>query len=309
LNKLLAAALVLLFPGLLPGPTAGGTRPAITGLSHVTFYADDISKSEAFYEGLLGWDRVPAAGAGSGVRFYANHLQYIELLSPPKPGMIDRMDSIGFLTSDAEALRRYLSAHGVVVPSAITVETDGSRSFLTRDPEGNRIEFTQPGNHSPRAPESVSQRLSTHIIHAGLVAHDRTVLDHFYKDLLGFRLYWQGGAKAGQTDWVMMQVPDGTDWLEYMLYLPAAPSRGQLAGAYHFAPGVVSVTELQKRLIARGWTPAAQERPPLLAFDGKWQLDLFDPDGTRVEFMEFHPVREPCCAPFTAPQPDPSPAW
>lgn len=29
-------------------------------------------------------------------------------------------------------------------------------------------------------------------------------------------------------DWVMMQVPDGTDWIEYMLHLSAQPTRGQL---------------------------------------------------------------------------------
>jgi catechol 2,3-dioxygenase-like lactoylglutathione lyase family enzyme len=302
-------ALALIFPGFLSAQKAVTERPAITGISHATFYADDLPKSEAFYGTLLGWDQVPATGAQSGVRFYANHLQYIELLPPPSQGLADRLDSIGFLTGDAEALRKYLAANGVAVPEAITVEQDGSRSFLTHDPEGNKIEFTQPGSHSPRAPKSASQRLSTHIIHAGLVAHDRTVLDHFYQDLLGFHLYWQGGAKPDHMDWVMMQVPNGTDWLEYMLYLPADPSRGQLAGANHFAPGVVSVAELQKKLIARGWKPTSQEKPPSLAFDGKWQLDLFDPDGTRVEFMEFHPVRKPCCAPFTGPQPDASPAW
>jgi hypothetical protein len=34
--------------------------------------------------------------------------------------------------------------------------------------------------------------------------------------------------------------------------------------------------------------------------DGKWQANLYDPDGTRVELMEFQPVMKPCCSPFTA---------
>jgi len=33
--------------------------------------------------------------------------------------------------------------------------------------------------------------------------------------------------------------------------------------------------------------------------DGKVQLNLFDPDQTRVEFMEFKPTRTPCCSDFT----------
>ncbi|MFY9855822.1 MAG: hypothetical protein WAK26_18285, partial [Terracidiphilus sp.] len=69
------------------------------------------------------------------------------------------------------------------------------------------------------------------------------------------------------------------------------------------------IEELAKQLELRGGVPPAHERMPLLGLDGKWQLDLVDPDGTRVEFMEFLPVKQPCCAPFTGPQPHPSAAW
>jgi catechol 2,3-dioxygenase-like lactoylglutathione lyase family enzyme len=243
------------------------------------------------------------------VRFYANHAQYIELRSAPSAGLANRFDGIGFSTSDAEGLREFLAAHGVAVPQAVNADGDGNRSFEAKDPEGNRVEFTQEGTRGPKGLKAASARVSTHIIHAGFVAHDRAALDRFYKDLLGFHLYWEGGASAGHTDWVMMQAPDGSDWLEYMLYLPADASRGQLAGANHFSPGVVSVTELEKKLKAKGWAPSAQERPPLLGVDGKWQLDLFDPDGTRAEFMEFDPVKEPCCSKFTGAQPKPSTEW
>ena len=106
------------------------------------------------------------------------------------------------------------------------------------------------------------------------------------------------GNPADRVEWVMMQVPDGTDWIEYMLYLPAEPSRAQLGSANHLAPGVVSVVELQKQLEKRGWKPAPGKNPQVLGVDGKMQLDLNDPDGTRVEFMEFLPVGTPCCSPI-----------
>lgn len=310
--KLTVGSLLLAGVSLLCGPLGAQPdppRPAITGLSHVTFYADDIPRSERFYTDVLGWEQEPAADDPSAVRFYANHQQYIELVPAPRPGMIDRLAGFGFVTANAESLRRYLAAHGLAVPASVTREADGSRSFLTRDPEGNRVEFTQLSQRPVPAPKDLSRRLSTHIIHAGFVAHDRAALDAFYKNLLGFHLYWEGEARPGPPDWVMMQVPNGTDWIEYMLYLPANPPRAQLASANHFSPGVVSVEELYRRLLAQGWKPTAQERPPLLGVDGKWQLDLHDPDGTRVEFMEFKPVKTPCCSAFTGPLPGPCPTW
>ncbi len=40
-----------------------------------------------------------------------------------------------------------------------------------------------------------------------------------------------------------------------------------------------------------------------VGLDGKGQYNLFDPDGIRVEFMNFHATKDPCCSPFTAPDP------
>ena len=306
--KSFALAFILLAAGAAGAQQTA--RPAITGISHVTFYADDFAKSEQFYGTLLGWDQVPASGAASGVRFYANHLQYVELVSPPQAGHENRLDGVAFQTKNAEGLRKYLGEHGVMVPDAVTVESDGSRTFVVHDPEGNKVGFTQAGKHALAKPTNAAERLSTHIIHAGYVVRDRAALDHFYKDVLGFRLYWQGGAKEdGPLDWVMMQVPNGTDWIEYMLELPANPSHWQLGSANHIAPGVVSVAELQHRLEERGWTPPDGKNPLVMGVDGKMQLDLHDPDGTRIEFMEFKPVQKPCCSPYTGTQPSPSSGW
>ncbi|MGA8233459.1 MAG: VOC family protein [Candidatus Acidiferrales bacterium] len=309
MSKSLVIILALIFSVTARAQQTPAPRPAMTGISHVTFFTDDIPKSQAFYSSLLGWDPVPPAGTQSGIRFYANHLQYVELGSPPQGDLADRLDVVGFSTNDAASLRKFLAASGVSVPDAVSVQPDGSRSFLVRDPEGNKIEFTQEGSHSPAIPKSASQRLSAHIIHAGYMVRNRTALDHFYKDLLGFHLYWQGGAQEGHIDWVMMQVPNGTDWIEYMLYLPANPPRVQLGSANHIAPGVVRVAELQKKLEERGWKPADSKNPQVLGVDGKMQLDLTDPDGTRVEFMEFLPAKKPCCAPYTGPQPSASADW
>lgn len=288
---------------------AAPERPAITGIAHVALYADDYPKSKSFYADLLGWDQQPAGAPKPGVRYYANHAQYVELLSPPVPAQVERLDSVAFATADAEAMRRYLHSRGVATSPAVQVDAEGNRSFTAFDPEGNKVVFEQAAATALPQPASAAGSLSSHIMHAGYMVRSRPAMDHFYRDILGFHLYWQGGNPATRTDWVMMQVPDGTDWIEYMLYLPEHPSLAQLGSADHMAPGVVSVAELQNKLEAKGWKAPEGRDPKVLGVDGKLQLDLLDPDGTRIEFMEFKPVKEACCSPYSGRQPEPSSAW
>jgi hypothetical protein len=37
--------------------------------------------------------------------------------------------------------------------------------------------------------------------------------------------------------------------------------------------------------------------------DGKGQFNIYDPDGTRSELMNFHATEKPCCSEFTAQDP------
>ena len=140
------------------------------------------------------------------------------------------------------------------------------------------------------------------IIHAGFVVHDRAAEDRFYKDILGFHVYWHGGMKDDETNWVDMQVPDGTDWIEYMLGVSPNASHKTLGVMNHIALGVPDIHAAQQQLIKNGWKGTEQ---PQIGRDGKWQLNLYDPDGTRVELMEFTPVEKPCCSEYTGPHPKP----
>ena len=79
---------------LLPAVLAAQQPPRITGISHVTLYADNMAQSRAFYGELLGWEPVSPSGSGAGPRFYANHEQYVELLPPPVEGQLHRMDRV-----------------------------------------------------------------------------------------------------------------------------------------------------------------------------------------------------------------------
>jgi hypothetical protein len=70
----------------------------------------------------------------------------------------------------------------------------------------------------------------------------------------------------------------------------------------HVSLGEKDIDDATKQLIANGWTDA-QTRKSQMGKDGKMQLNVFDPDQTRVEFMEFQPRQKPCCSEFTAKSP------
>jgi len=127
-------------------------------------------------------------------------------------------------------------------------------------------------------------------------------MDKFYRDILGFHLYWQGGMKDGEPNWVSMQVPDGTDWIEYMLNVDSNANKHLRGVMNHIALGVPSVKEAAIQLEKNGVKLTEQ---PKIGRDGKWQLNLYDPDDTRVELMEFTPVEKPCCSEFTGTHPKP----
>ena len=50
----------------------------------------------------------------------------------------------------------------------------------------------------------------------------------------------------------MIQVPDGDNWLEYMLNIPAAADHKELGVQYHFSLGVRDVKATAKELEAKG---------------------------------------------------------
>ena len=282
-------------------------RPRITSISHISVYTSDAVKTEHFYVHDLGGLKGPDPQNPSGVRYYFNVIQFVEVLPLPQGSTsVNRLDHIGYNTANAEGLRKYLEAHGVAVPSIVSKGNDGSQYFEVKDPEGNGVQFVQPPAHPASVP---TNPLSKHMIHIGYLVHDPAAEDTFYRALLGFRPYWHGGMKDDTTDWISQQVPDGTDWLEYMLVkgpektgIPASMSQDTLGVLDHFSLGVTkmqpAVTSLYEGDKLTGKHSGAQ-----IGRDGKWQFNLYDPDGIRVELMEFQPAGKPCCSPFLLPSP------
>lgn len=276
---------------LWAGASPAATRPAITGIAFVRVYASDPAASADFYGKTLGFDRAPTLATDGIARYGVNEAQWIEVAPLPANPPATRLPEVAFTTRDAAALERYLRAHKVKIVSKLK---DGV--FTVDDPEGNLIGFVQRGTEQSKLP--LSTRATSHrIIHAGYMVHSRAAEDAFYRDLLGFHLYWQGGMVEGRTDWVSMQVPDGTDWLEYMLDSGPSPSARQLGVLNHFSLGVAKMDDAIVALNRNGCTGAECSKTQM-GRDGKVQLNLFDPDLTRVEYMHFQPSGPICCTPI-----------
>ncbi len=306
----LSACAYLLFAA--PALAAPVSRPAITGVSHIAVYSADPAKSERFYVHDLGATRGTDPENPAGARYYFSPAQFVEVLPLPasQADPKNRLDHVAFATADAESLRLYMAAKKIAVPAHVTKGSDGSSWFDVTDPEGNRVEFVQ---NPAKLPDVPVDPLSGHIIHVGYIIHNRAAEDGFYRDVLGFRPYWYGGSEKDETPvWISQQVPDGSDWIEYMVQKPV-DGRGippamsaQVAGILnHFSLGVASIeatyTTLWNGDRLQGQDPNGL---PKIGRDAKWQLNLYDPDGTRAEIMEFHAIGQPCCSPFTAKDPE-----
>jgi lactoylglutathione lyase len=286
------------------------SRPRITGIDHIVFRASDAAAARRFYGevlGLIGSDSGTIAGCvpgrcadgqpqhaqvGPRLKFEVGRRQAI-FVEPDLPaGEDERLRLLAFSTPDLDALAAHLTAKGITVTRLLA---DAPAIGVT-DPDGHPLAFVQrewPSENRTPGPGAsrVEPPLSTRILHAGLTIRDEAAANRFYKDILGFGEIWRGGRAEGTTDWINMRVPDGTDYLEYML-VSSPPDRRQRGVLHHVALLVPDIQAAWEAAGAR--TPAAERArlgPPNVGRNGRWQLNLYDGDGTRTELMEPFTVR------------------
>jgi len=268
-------------------------RPAIVGVAEIGLKVTDAAEARKFYGQGLGFAEV--FQVGQSTYFKVNDHQYIQVTPGLKDDSEDRLVRVAFETANVRQLRDYLAGKGVTVPDKVAPNAEGDLSFTVNDPEGRAIEFlefTQGSLTSRNFGKALgANRVSDHIIHSGYIVQDRAVENRFYKDILEFHEMWYGGMTDDRADWIDMRVPEGKDWLEYMCNQPH-PSTRTRGVMNHIALGVPSVEKAYEKVAA-----IAKEKPKI-GRDGKWQLNLYDADLTRVELMEPAPVQKPCCSEF-----------
>lgn len=282
-------------------PALAAERPPIVGIANFVVKTDNLAEVRRFYTGVLGYDEVfqhkrPGVKARIAV-FKVNDRQYIEVTQTLANEADDKLIQIGFETKDARKLRDYLAEKGLTVPARLSKDMDGNYSFVVNDPEGHPVEFVEyleGSRHAKNFGKAISsKRISDHMLHVGVHVKNPGAQDKFYKDILGFRLQWKGGPRDDRFDWISLMVPDGNNWVEYMVNHGPPPDPKQLGVWHHVCVGTLDIQSLYKTVQERGYTPP---RPPNIARDGRWLLQLYDKHNTRTEVMIRKPVEKPCCS-------------
>ena len=284
-----AAGLFLLVPVRAQPPV----RPRILGVAQAAFYVHDLAAARQFYGGFLGYAEAFSLkkpdGGVKAVLFKIGDHQSIELIPEPAPAT-DRLDHIALETDDAEAMRLYLRSRGIAVPDQVTPGVVTTAYFRVADPDGHLVEFAQysPGSGTARdfGQHLPATRISLHLSHAGIMVRHLDAALKFYRDILGCVEIRRGSGNGKVLSWDNLRVPDGTDWVEFMLY-DGKPTLAKMGVSHHFCLVVPDAAAAAKTLAGRPLPPGARLLPEVsVGNDHKRKAQAYDPDGTRVEFME-----------------------
>ena len=141
-------------------------------------------------------------------------------------------------------------------------------------------------------------------LNVGVLAGDYARFMKFYGEILGFTEFWRGASRTSETvSWTNLRLPDSNDYIEPMLYseLPDADHRGE---EHHFCLEIPNVPAAHAWLEARSARSTyPRELNPRTGVNRKRQLNLYGPDGSRVEIMEASTVDGVPAPPSTMPLP------
>jgi len=273
--------------------TSTPKRPKITGVAHAAFFTRDLDNTREFFKDYMGYNEpIVLKGADEKIALTIikiNDRQFVELF-PERSEGTNRMYHFAIETDNAEAMRVYLQSKGYKVPETTPKGRTGNSNYFVTDPNGTVCEIVQYEPEGMTAKnfglDMPDTRISTRMSHLGFMCPDLDKAVEFYVNILGFREVWRGGRDGQKINWVHLQVPDGNETIELMLY-DEEPSWARMGSMNHICLEVKDVFASEKILAQR--TPpkdCREHTPPAVGINKKRQVNYFTIDGTRVEIME-----------------------
>lgn len=222
---------------------------------------------------------------------------------------------LNFEVEDIAAMKEHLQRSGVVISRDVSRSVDGSLEISVQDPDGNEVQFTQ---YSPEALKKLGaepltqtefdQRCSLvrFTTQAAFFVQNPEKMRAFYCQGLGLKnvrtITWRELADAHPE---MPELADlaqehgDSPWLEFLEVAPhqyielfhtggqPRKERRELSGVYgyqHICLEVADIHEAWNTVIANGLTP---DTAISLGGDRSYQFWLTDPDGNKLELMQY----------------------
>ena len=227
---------------------------------------------------------------------------------------------VAFEVPDIHALREKLTAAGIPLQKDVAPTSDGSLEISVYDPDGNEVQFTQYS-------ENIKTRLGiadlpvprsgASLLHTTQVAFQMKNCNEmlcFYTEGLGLKkavsktyaelhdaLLQTAEGKANPSRFASLEPLRALPWLDFIeaaphqyieLFYPdgsdkkPAPDLTAVEGYQHLCLEVGDIQKAWEAVTSNGLTP---DSPVALGADGSLQFWLTDPDGNRIELMQYLP--------------------
>jgi catechol 2,3-dioxygenase-like lactoylglutathione lyase family enzyme len=305
---------VLVLPVLLgPGAAQGQARNNGFRLSLVGIAVSDYAKSQAFYERVMGFPVAFKFSNQDGTRtntfFQMSRNTFLEMqqaTADVRPGVTHAH----FVVDDLSATLARLRQAGLPAapqngrPANAVSEAGYSQNIFVKnanvyDPTGNRLELNE------LVPESLMKKSADSWTAAqdarglmlsvvGVAANDSPASAKFYQNVVGFRV----GFTFGSTDPQRMNVYYQTSRDTFLELQPAGANLP--AGLTHFHLLTADLDATIARLRQAGLAAAAGNAPGTIGQAVTVSpgarvknVNVFDPDGTRLELNEYIPESLP----------------
>jgi catechol 2,3-dioxygenase-like lactoylglutathione lyase family enzyme len=278
MRKLFFAIAALLF-----SVSAFAAVPDMYGIAKMTYRISSVEMVRDYYGRFLGFDEAFSYPSDKGTvyAFKVNDRQFIEFyVDNEAPSRKDKLASVSIQVASAEKMHEFLVEKKWPV-SEVSTDGAGEKVVSTKDADGNVIEFvefTANGKHMKCAGKYLSdKRISTRIHHAGLPAGKIDGEDPFWIKLLGGKEIVRYEGERGIH---YITIGLGTECVEH--YYPSDVSFG------HVCFQTMDMQETLMTLYSRGGYKMSK---PSIGMTKRWNLNIFTPEGAKVEFAEPYSLR------------------